>query len=193
MRKLLLFMSLAIWGAISCVAGPDTEELGTTRSALSAPLPPIRDYTPTSSLPLSGYTHLVVSYCQDNGRFWAAGVDAYTHTVVFLLRGLDGALTPRFLGAAYGIGVPVTVYTAPIIVLSEEEAPTVGSSNTDPLPITGRYFPTCNGDVADPPPGGGVPQGDQQIERWNTFGDLALDTAEGLHQVGRAPPPPTRR
>ena len=62
MKKLLLCVSLVMWGVISCQAGPKPE-VGTTVRALSAPLPPVNDYSTRTTLPSGGYTHLVVALC----------------------------------------------------------------------------------------------------------------------------------
>lgn len=195
MRKLLFCVSLAIWGVISCGTGKNTAELGSTAHALTAPMPPVREYAAGDALPSSGYTHLVVNYCKQNGGFAAAFVDASSGTVVALLRGNDATLTGRFLPAAYDIGVPVTLYTAPVIVLSDED-PTASSPSTTDLPIAGVLHPTCssNGDIGDPPPTM-PPTGDEEDPTpwWQSFVDLAIKTAEALHGVSRAPPPPTRR
>ena len=96
MKKLLLCVSLVIWGVISCRTGPEPD-VGTTRRALTAPLPPVNDYSPTIALPSGGYTHIVVGVCHlpDHEEFGAAFVSASSGTVVALLRGRDPALTSR--------------------------------------------------------------------------------------------------
>jgi hypothetical protein len=190
MKKLLLCVSLVIWGVISCRTGPEPE-VGTTRRALSAPLPPVSDYTAGTSLPSGGYTHLVVALCPDPDHlpFSAAFVDASSGAVVTLLSGRDPTLTSRFLSSAYTLGVPVTVYTAPVLLLSEQQPPPTGPTG-EPLPINGVVVPPCtpNGDTSDPPPEGET--GGEEAW-WELFGNLSLQTAEALHQVSRAPPPPT--
>ena len=191
MRKLLLLACVGVLGTISCRTGPEPEIRSSTR-ALTAPLPPITDYTAGAPLPTTTYTHMVVAYCQQLGTFMAAGVDATSGTVVFFLRGSESSSAARFLPAAYGVGVPVTVYTAPVAVLPEDAPPPLPS---DPLPIAAKIFPTCTvtGDVGDPPPGGGNPTGDEELPGWKLFGDLASRTAEALHRVSRAAPSPTGR
>lgn len=190
MKKLLLCVSLVIWGVISCRTGPEPD-VGTTRRALTAPLPPVSDYSPTIALPSGGYTHIVVGVCHlpDRGDFGAAFVSASSGTVVALVRGRDPALTSRFLSSAYSLGVPVTLYTAPVLVLSDDQPPPSGPTG-EPLPLDGVVFNNClpAGDVSDEPPPNSPTGGEEAW--WEIFGNLSLKTAQALHQVSRAPPPP---
>lgn len=190
MRKLLLLVGFGLLGGFSCGTGTDTvvEETGSTQRPVVTSLPAIQDYIAGAPLPTGPFTHLVVAYCKNLGDFMAVGVDASSGTVVFRLRANDPTTTSRFLSVAYGAGVPVTVYTANVLVPDEEvEPPAPGLPD---LPITGVIFPVCTSEVGDPLPPRPPPTGDEE-SRWLIFTDLAIDTSRVLHRVARPVPSTT--
>ncbi|OJT27051.1 hypothetical protein BO221_03380 [Archangium sp. Cb G35] len=190
MRKLLLLVGFGLLGGFSCGTGTDTavEETGITQRPVATELPTIQDYIAGDPLPTGPLTHLVVAYCKDLGDFMAVGVNASSGTVAFRLRANDPTTTSRFLSAAYGAGVPVTVFTADVLVPDEEvEPPTPGLPD---LPITGVIFPVCTSEVGDPLPPRPPPTGHEAL-RWMLLTDLAIDTSRVLHRVARPVPPTT--
>lgn len=194
MRKLLGGVCLSIWTSVSCGAGasPGADDLESTKQALPSAYPPVQTYSPGDPLPIAAHTHLVVSYCKRLEEIMAVGVDARTGTVAFRLQTSTSTNTSRFLTLAYSSGVPLTVYTAPVVVRSLEAAPPApsGTPEVPDLPIMNPIHVTCSSDVgSDIPPGGGVPTGDQEFEeRWDRFTILAEDTSDALHRVARPVP-----
>ncbi|MFY0567714.1 hypothetical protein ACN28E_28335 [Archangium lansingense] len=187
MRKPLLLVCLLFLGGFTCGPGTDTvvQNAGSTRSPLVTSLPAIQDYLAGDPLPTGPITHLVVAYCKNLGDFMAVGVNASSNTVMYRLRANDPTTTSRFFSVAYGAGVPVTVYTANVLVPDEEVEPSV--PGTPDLPITGVIFPVCTSEVGDPLPPRPPPTG-HEASRWQIFTDLAIDTSRVLHRVARPVP-----
>jgi len=172
-----------LWGGCQ-VAGPGAgwESRGQVGSALVS-LPPLETYPTGSPLPTGSYTHLVVGRCGEDGRFMAEAVFAPRGTIVARWVGYSATASSNFLAEAYGVGVPITVYTARVVV---EGAPPPSGSTTGDVLYDPCELPVA-GDVSDDPPADPGPQGDGRL--WDVFSWLAIDTAQAIGTVASPPPP----
>jgi hypothetical protein len=164
----------------------------------SAPitLPALQTYPSGVPLPVGSFTHLVMGRCGEDGRFMAEAVNAPGRTIVARWVGYSDAAASRFLAEAWGAGVPVTVYTARVVVKGAPPSPTGSPEGVlyEPchipraadVPPEGEE-PTPNaGDPRDELPSDPGPQGGKPLWQW--FSWLALDTAQAIDTVSsRAP------
>lgn len=184
MRKPVWLSVVMCCLSIGCqVTGPGAgwESRAQVGSALIS-LPRLERYPTGSSLPTGSYTHLVVGRCDEDGRFMAEAVNAPRGTIVARWVGFSDSASSRFLAEAWSVGVPVTVYTARVVVEGAPPPPDGSSGNVlyDPCDIP------VAGDVSDEPPSDPGPLGDEQL--WDVFSWLALDTAGAISTVASPAP-----
>ncbi len=188
-----VWMSVALcgllWGCQSAVPGAEWESLSTASSAMQV-LPPVLEYPdPTGAqLPTGSYSHLVMGRCGDDGRFMAEAVNAPQGLIVARWVGYDAVASSRFLTEALGLGVPLIIYTEPVML---GEAPSAGGG-TEVLPAYEPCWITIAGDPSDDPPGESNPTGNDPPDEstWGLFSEIAIGSAQALGAVTSPPPPP---
>ncbi|MFL5347583.1 MAG: hypothetical protein ACJ8AT_22585 [Hyalangium sp.] len=207
MLCIIAALGLAVAGCETLKPKPEPSSGGdcSTPGGTVPTAPPLQSIPDTGTVPALGKpTHIIVGFCKPRGTYTAAGVDTGTRRFTFVIKGGRGTQEAAF-ARFYEAGVPVTVYTGDVRLLSHEGAstpPTGGAAPAPPPPAdaSGGSGGDSGGDsgsdliyracISDPPPGGPGPTGvppdapDPVI-----FEKLAWRTAFAVGAVAQTVPP----
>jgi hypothetical protein len=200
MRKALVVPVLlgVMWAGCKMMEPQPNSTTGSTGALAVPTAPPLQTVPDIGGLPtLPPSSHIVVTIYPRAGKYLAAGVDRRERRFSFALVGSRATLN-AMLERFYATRVPVTVYTAPLVLegsaqtpppnpLVPAPAPAVSLPSTEPTRTDGGVGGTqCENCIGDDQGGGERnPGGD---DGFRIFLRLAWDVSSKLEPVARPGP-----